>query len=153
MAKIDDPISVAVENELFETLLFNNRAAFPFNPDDLDEENKCQRTFLLSEENIRLLMTKNKYQEELAETFFEGGKNSPQVYSKAKERIVNPYASYPSCHGAKNVWVVIRKFLKDIEARKEQQTKYQRINLSQIILFTSLLGIRKRSVLLLLMLT
>ena len=40
--KQKDPISVAVDNELFETFLFNDREAFPFKFEDLTSEKMLQ---------------------------------------------------------------------------------------------------------------
>lgn len=43
--KEKDPRSVAVENELFEVLLFNNRDAFPFNNEELETERMLRSNF------------------------------------------------------------------------------------------------------------
>ena len=100
----------------------------------------------MSEDKIRAFMEEHKYEEEIAEKFFVGGKNSDKVFSKETKRLINPTATWLTDEDCINVWPVIKEFLWKIEERNQEQEKYLRITLSQIILFTTLIGMRKRTV-------
>lgn len=104
-------------------------------------------TFLMSEDKIRAFMEKHKYEEEIAGHFFWGGKDSPDVFSKETKRLVDPNASWlNNSDECVNVWSVFKDFLKAVGNRNEERDKYQRLSISQIILFISIIGMRKRTV-------
>lgn len=103
-------------------------------------------TFNVGEEQRKKLNKDRNYEEAFASTFFDGGKENPNVFT-AEKRLKEPKASWPKTNGAKNVWPIIKGIFNAIARRKtEGGENVQRPNLTQLILFTTLLGIRKRTV-------
>ena len=102
--------------------------------------------FSMSEVQRKKLITEKNYEEGIASTFFEEGKESQNLFTPEK-KLKDPKASWPTTNGAKNVWPIIKEIFNAIARKKiEGEYKAQHPNLTQLILFNTLLGIRKRTV-------
>ncbi len=146
---ITNDSSKSALNELFEVLLFNNRVSFKFSKNDLINERLLTRTSFSSEEEIEKYFT-DKFEKEMTSTFFQGEQAILEDIASDLSEGAKIFNWIYNKSTARNVWQIWKFILKAAseqtegeEDRKERE-KYQKINTSQILLFSTLIGMKKQ---------
>ena len=163
MASLNDPMSMSHLSELCEVILFNTEKFCKMNYDAFTHKDYRQGlavidivgSFKLSDQRVQeLLGSKRDYYQALARAFFLNPED-PQIWENDETlKVALSWLKSANRGTCKNVWDVIKQLLKKLSQHPNitnaARHKYDRITLGQLLLFTLLMRIRTRVVLLLL---
>ena len=116
----------------------------------ITSKDRRQGLFAMGDEKIGSLFgSKEDYQKEMAKTFFAS--NDPSIWNEKEELNLGlSWLNTTDRKKKKNVWGELKKLMKalstDPQITNRETHKYGKVTLGQLILFTTLLRIRKRMV-------
>ena len=149
LSDITNDSSKSALNEIFEVLLFNNRISFKFSKNDLIDERLLSRTSFTSEEEVEKYFT-DKFEKEMTSTFFQGEQAIMEDIASDLPEGAKIFNWLENKSTARNVWQIWKLILRAASEQTEGEEdhkdgeKYQKINTSQILLFSTLIGMKKQ---------
>ena len=135
---ITKPISRAINNELFECCLFNDRSAFNFDKEYIISKELKDPVSNLSEEALKEIFDEN-FDMEMGTTFFGNYSGDLIDYSIKTNFTLQK-------NKARNVYTIWSKMLSAWNISDQDKKERKEVTMSQLLLFASLLRIRKKLV-------